>query len=113
MEVLKSFKEGAGNMRLVDADALKEDCSMANDCKDCKTYVRDCEYDRIYTKMDFCGWLDDAPTVDAVPVRHGKWMLGVSLWYCSECGSSYSYGDYAFCPNCGARMDGKDGEGRE
>ena len=59
-------------MRLVDADALKEDCSMANDCKDCKTYVRDCEYDRIYTKMDFCGWIDDAPTVDAVPVVRCK-----------------------------------------
>ena len=59
-------------MRLVDADALKEDCRMANDCKDCKTYVRDCEYDRIYTKMDFCGWLDDAPTVDAVPVVRCK-----------------------------------------
>ena len=59
-------------MRLVDADALKEDCRMANDCKDCKTYVRDCEYDRIYTKMDFCGWIDDAPTVDAVPVVRCK-----------------------------------------
>jgi len=47
------------------------------------------------------------PTVDAVPARHGKWMLGVSLWYCSECGSSYSYGDYAFCPNCGADMRGE------
>lgn len=53
--------------------------------------------------------IDAMPTVEAVPVRHGKWMLGVSLWYCSECGSSYSYGDYAFCPNCGADMR-KEGE---
>ena len=59
-------------MRLVDADALKEDCRMANDCKDCKTNVRDCKYDYVYTKMDFCGWLDDAPTVDAVPVVRCK-----------------------------------------
>ena len=49
--------------------------------------------------------------VDAVTVKHGRWMLGVSLWYCSECGSSYSYNDYAFCPYCGAKMDGKDGDG--
>lgn len=55
-------------MRLVDADALKEDCRMANDCKDCKTNVRACNYDYVYTKKDFCGWLDDAPTVDAVPI---------------------------------------------
>ena len=58
---------------------------------------------------DLC---DSYTTTDAVPVRHGKWMLGVSLWYCSECGSSYSYGDYAFCPNCGADMR-KDGDPNE
>ena len=56
-------------MRLIDVDALKADYGMAEDCKDCKTGYRSCEYDRIYSKMDFCGWLDDAPTVDAVPVR--------------------------------------------
>lgn len=58
--------------RLIDADELKADLRMADDCKDCKTNVRDCEYDRVYTKMDFCGWLDDAPTVDAVPVVRCK-----------------------------------------
>ena len=56
--------------------------------------------------------LEALPTVDAVPVKHGRWMLGVSLWYCSECGSSYSYNDYAYCPHCGAKMCGKeDGDG--
>ena len=104
-------------MRLVVADALKEDCRMANDCKDCKTYVRDCEYDRIYTKMDFCGWIDDAPTVDAVPVVHGHWKEdtgGYGFWLCSHCGfvSEASAADllYRYCPHCGARMGGKDGE---
>lgn len=118
-------------MRLVDADALKEDCRMANDCKDCKTYVRDCQYDRIYTKMDFCGWIDDAPTVDAVPVVHGRWIIKDNPgtgWYrvtCSECGEDVTSVapvigffpkakvTWDFCPNCGAKMDGKDGEGRE
>ena len=115
-------------MRLVDADALKEDCRMANDCKDCKTYVRDCEYDRIYTKMDFCGWIDDAPTVDAEPVVHGRWIIKDNPgtgWYrvtCSECGEDVTSVapvigffpkakvTWDFCPNCGAKMDGKDGE---
>lgn len=50
-------------MRLIDADALKADYRMADECKDCETNVRNCEYDRTYTKMDFCGLLDDAPTV--------------------------------------------------
>ena len=55
-------------MKLIDVDALRADYGMAEDCKDCKTEWRSCQYDRIYSKMDFCGWLDDAPTVDAVPV---------------------------------------------
>lgn len=50
-------------MRLIDVDAFKNDYRMANECKDCQTPVRTCEYDRVYTKMDFCGWLDSAPTV--------------------------------------------------
>lgn len=55
-------------MRLIDVDALKADYGMADDCKDCKTGWRSCQGDNTYTKMDFCGWLDDAPTVDAAPV---------------------------------------------
>ena len=57
-------------MRLIDADALKADYGMKDDCADCEKElhgkVRSCEYDHIYSKMDFCGWIDDAPTIDAV-----------------------------------------------
>lgn len=94
-------------MRLVDADALKEDCRMANDCKDCKTSARDCEYDYIYTKRDFCGWIDDAPSVDAIPMddvfalaialNKGIEELGLSVrayhalsrWACHTVGDVY------------------------
>lgn len=62
--------------RLIDADALKADYGMKDDCADCDKELRGkskaCEFDRVYTKMDFCGWLDDAPTVDAVPVVRCK-----------------------------------------
>lgn len=60
-----------------------------------------------------------APTVDAVPVRHGRWKMvegELAFWdMCSECGRKILHRTpyYYFCPNCGARMDGKDGEGRE
>lgn len=96
-------------MRLVDADALKEDCRMANDCKDCKTYVRDCEYDRIYTKMDFCGWIDDAPTVDAVPVVRCKDCIRFrpddDVWgWCTVSGKMRCKG---YC-SYGVRKDGDD-----
>lgn len=62
--------------RLIDVDAFKADYGMKDDCADCDKELRGkskaCEFDRVYTKMDFCGWLDDAPTVDAVPVVRCK-----------------------------------------
>lgn len=53
-------------MRLIDADALKADYGMADDCKQCEQNVRECQYERIYTKMDFCGWIDDAETIEVL-----------------------------------------------
>ena len=53
--------------RLIDADKFKADHSMKNDCAECEKELqgssRSCEYDRIYSKMDFCEWIDNAPTV--------------------------------------------------
>ena len=56
----------------------------------------------------------EAPTVDAAPVRHGRWIEGTlsSRLICSECGHEAKYNENAnepyftkFCPECGARMD--------
>ena len=63
--------------------------------------------------------LSNQPIVDAVPVRHGKWLPKhhyiagyefVSGHICSECGNDAlnAEGDdflTDYCPNCGARMD--------
>lgn len=55
------------------------------------------------------------PTVDAVPVRHGRWKMvegELSFWdMCSVCGRKILHRTpyYDFCPYCGAKMDGKDG----
>lgn len=66
--------------RLIDADKFKAVNGMKDDCADCDKELsgksKACEFDRVYTKMDFCGWLDDAPTVDAVEVvrcRECRW----------------------------------------
>lgn len=52
--------------RLVDADAFKADYGMKDDCADCEKEMRGkvkaCMYN-IHSKMDFCGWLDDADTI--------------------------------------------------
>lgn len=57
--------------------------------------------------------LKKQPTVDAEPVRHGKWKPvsedwrhQIEWWKCSECGFA-TYTDYTYCPQCGAKMDGE------
>lgn len=60
--------------------------------------------------------LEKSPTVDAVPVRHGKWIRlgqkhdGGYVWIrCSVCGNEDIDSPVCmtkYCPNCGARMDG-------
>lgn len=71
--------------------------------------------------------VENAPPVDAVPVRRGHWVKWFEQIYdsfgvafaphckCSECNieyDSYNANRMNFCPNCGARMDGK-GDGNE
>ena len=61
--------------------------------------------------------IDNAPTVDAVEVVHGRWIVCGDGEYvpfmCSACGktTSWYHAQTAnYCPNCGAKMDG-DGNG--
>ena len=52
--------------------------------------------------------LSDVPTVDAVPVVHGRWKQArytqAPLYLCSECDKP-EYKEHRYCPNCGAKMD--------
>ena len=68
--------------------------------------------------------LDREPTVDAVPVRHGKWIeypeclkhekaFAEEDIVCSCCGEVFNTLDndtyrFKYCPNCGAKMDGEE-----
>ena len=55
--------------------------------------------------MVYCELMKVA-SADVAPVRHGRWDLDMSGAWCSVCGE-YSEGEYIYCPNCGARMDGE------
>ena len=56
--------------------------------------------------------IDNAPTVDAVEVVHGRWIdtphaYGFVTPRCSACLQFSKYHEkYDYCPNCGAKMDG-------
>ena len=63
-----------------------------------------------------CGYIDAlqiaiAPTVDAVPVRHGRWETNSDRpdsLICSVCKCGFDmwkHDPHNFCPNCGAKMD--------
>lgn len=62
--------------------------------------------------------LEQAKTVEAEPVRHGKWeriedYYDLSTIRCSLCHEEWSFDcmddvellNYNYCPNCGAKMD--------
>ena len=68
--------------------------------------------------------LMSAPTADVEEVKHGEWLQGINnSKVCSICGKEplYTASGTAFattfyrvksnyCPNCGAKMDGKESE---
>ena len=98
----------ANEMRLIDADALLRNSDVFT--------VHTKEYGSIEViPVDAVG---DAPTVDAVPVVHGRWEhLGGDEWCCTVCGEvittegSWVKPDKKYCYECGSQMDGGDGDG--
>ena len=72
-------------------------------------------------RVSFSGWayveansaeeareaIKNAPAADVAPVRHGRWIDSSNGWMCSECEQDNTY-DKPYCPNCGAKMDGKE-----
>ena len=51
----------------------------------------------------------DVPTADVVERKNGDWtdIGGIIRWGCPLCHHAYEI-KYNYCPNCGARMEGKD-----
>lgn len=97
-------------MRLIDVDNL---CDVLGNITGCV----DPEYRNIVKSF-----IKDEPIIDAVPVVHGEWIHKEdeeSEWYCSICGSDFSFADIDFtpynsglryCPDCGAKMDKGDSQ---
>ena len=64
-------------------------------------------YQTVY--RDFTGFIKSIPAADVAEVRHGTWTeCGLRNPQCSLC-RGYNIEKSNYCPNCGAKMDGKDG----
>ena len=80
-------------MRLIDADALIKELEKL-------------DWQELYLPIHFKEWLiDEAPTIDAVPVVHGHWIDCDGYRECSRCGWLHAHNRLNYCPICGAKMD--------
>lgn len=88
-----------------------------------------CYYGGHCTTEDVQEWLNEQPTVDAMEVVHGRWIMDEykHQYCCSVCGTVqpydsiedyidpdilyYDYWDCNYCPYCGAKMDGGNKDG--
>ena len=80
--------------------------------------LRDTLYDADAITMSGVKILNQFPSADVAPVRHGRWVEPQRLYYgakqyeCSLCCVEEFWDKheitekYPCCPNCGARMDG-------
>ena len=106
-------------MRLIDADRLKE------------LFTFTCTGGGLLGKISnmiiewACSFVDEMPTIEAEPVRHGRWIIhqvigicgsptGRHFGECSECGFITRewwniMPQMNFCERCGASMEVKDG----
>lgn len=92
------------DMRLIDANALKkafEDTELGEHSL----------IESVLAAGVYAG-IDNAPTIDAVPVVHGRWESCWEDWRhqlegnkCSVCGFEYFGNLFKYCPDCGAKMD--------
>ena len=62
----------------------------------------------LYKANDIYSAIDNAPSADVAPVRHGMWLpqvvLGQKAWDCSEC-KTLGSPHWKWCPVCGCKMD--------
>jgi hypothetical protein len=89
------------DVRLIDANALRKDIHTS--------YSDD---------LGILEHIDNAPTIDEQPVKHGTWERTDMFVKCSECGVEllddaffgihvFNDGYMPFCPNCGSYNGGE------
>ena len=89
--------------RLIDADALYTE--VTEKYRDIVAGA----YPFNIVAYDMAKLVENAPTVDAVEVVHGRWekYQVPPIMLCSECDwGTGLQSDFNYCPNCGAKMDG-------
>jgi uncharacterized protein (UPF0212 family) len=94
--------------RLIDADELNKDLDLFD-----RDFCAHCGNEFAAGFEAARELIADAPTIDAEPVRHGRWIptelsrtIGMFIGVeCSLCSFEKIGHGYKYCPSCGAKMD--------
>ena len=96
--------------RLIRAEALRQ--RMYHDAFETDTEMQRWDSGCWVRYKMFENALEDAPTIDAEPVRHGYWINYKDEHTCSQCYGVVieevvdgEWSDYDYCPFCGAKMN--------
>lgn len=93
-------------MRPIDADTLKRGIEIL--CKDKRARISAATY------FALVAFINKMPTIEAEPVKHGRWIHHAGMnSKCSCCGRYFPVAEFEqrpfdvnFCIHCGAKMDG-------
>lgn len=97
---MRPKEKGEKMPRLIDADTIFNGELLM---------VSDVAYDAVHAIIER---INNAPTVDAEPVRHGRWQkkrnpmmyqIVPYVYVCDQCGTTFEY-DTPYCGECGAKM---------
>lgn len=107
-------------MKLIDADRLKQDLDM---CIETSKILQDSNSANLDTAHHICELesfkriINLQTTIDAEPIRYGKWVNDKGLYKCSLCNELWlhwwaivvpperMYKEMKYCPYCGAKMN--------
>ena len=106
-----------GCEEITDNEVIKalEVCAYSDDClKECPffNYNADCTKRLTASALEII----KRHQSNVSPVKHGHWIYENFYTHCSVCGKMAIYDKYGqevesdYCPRCGAKMDGGEGE---
>ena len=93
---------------------------IMNDLISREALIKEMEHGKhpeFYDGQDIANWqmqcIENAPAVDAEPVRHGEWIYqDGEIMLCKTCSlcrcESFDLDGEEYCPYCGAKMDLED-----
>lgn len=98
-------------MRIINADGLKQRIRAIYASENgSRRYLPDAPLHITPQTIEY--WIDNEPTVDAEPIRHGHWIykelgypLSQNFYICSECGYPHGLAIDNYCPHCGTKMN--------